>query len=94
MPKMYIKVKDSKTKKEYFMGWSTIIDEPNTSIWDAKTFNENVRLSDEEQTSLDKIRCSNPHYTVAELIDMSPEFNTQKQLIQYCIENVQDVFNY
>ena len=89
MPRMYIKLKDSKTKKQFFMEWSTISDEPNSPIWDEDTFKKNVQLTDEEQTSLDKIRCSNPYYTVAELISISPEFNTQKQLLKYCIENVQ-----
>ena len=84
MPKMYIKIQDKNTKKEYFMQWSTITDTPYSDVMDEKTFKKEFDLTEEEEINLDKTNCSNPFYTVAELVDCSNEFKNQKSLLQYC----------
>jgi hypothetical protein len=84
MPKMFIKFTDKKTKKKYFVGWSTITDCVNTDVMDSKTFKKTVMLTDEQQKSLDKTGCSNPNYTIRELIECSDEFRNRKDLLEYC----------
>jgi hypothetical protein len=84
MPRMFIKVENKKTKKEYFVGWSTISDSVNSDVMDAESFKKNVTLTDEQQKSLDETGCSNPYYTIEELVDCSDDFPTMKALIEYC----------
>jgi hypothetical protein len=48
MPKMFIKFTDKKTKKKYFVGWSTITDCVNTDVMDSETFKKTVTLTDEK----------------------------------------------
>ena len=84
MPRMFIKVENKKTKKEYFVGWSTISDSVNSDVMDAESFKKNITLTDEQQKSLDETGCSNPYYTVEELVECSNDFPTMKSLIDYC----------
>lgn len=84
MPRMFIKLEDKKTKKEYFVGWSTISDSINSDVMDAESFKKNVTLTDEQQKSLDETGCSNPYYTIDELIECSDDFPTKKSLLEYC----------
>ncbi len=84
MPRMFIKIESEKTKKEYFVGWSTINDSVNSHVMDADTFKKSITLTDEQQKSLDKTGCSNPDYTIEKLIDCSDDFPTMKLLTEYC----------
>jgi hypothetical protein len=104
MPKMFIKVKDKKTKQWYFVQWSTISDEPNSlAVNNEKDFealhhrllasqfkNEpewRFRLEDDLKT-LKRHHCSNPHYTVNELLSASDEFKKIDDVVEYCKQNI------
>jgi hypothetical protein len=86
MPKMFLKLEDKKRKKTFFVGWSTISDSVNSEIMDEEYFKKNVTLTEEEQKSLDETGCSNPYYTIKELLECSDDFPTKKSLINYCWE--------
>ncbi len=84
MPRMYLKLEDKRRKKTFFVGWSTVTDTVNSDVMDAKAFEENVRLTDEQRESLEKTGCSHPHYTISELLNCSDDFPTRKSLMKYC----------
>ena len=103
MPKMFIRVKDSKTKKAYYFQWSTISDEPNSEAVEIDDFVElhhelcaskfKNRCEWAKQFALDMIQLgktnvSNPDYTRAELLSASDEYKTVKSLLEYCKANL------
>jgi hypothetical protein len=103
MPKMFMRVKDSKTKKVYYFQWSTISDDVNSDVVDADSFDElHHQLSRskfktpqewaeafaKDRIQLGKTNVSNPDYTRAELLSASDEHKTVKSLLEFCKANV------
>lgn len=103
MPKMFMRVKDSKTKKVYYFQWSTISDDVNSDVVDADGFDElhhkicrgNFSTPQEwaeafarDRIQLGKTNVSNPNYTRAELLECSDEHKTVKSLVEYCKANL------
>ena len=102
MPKMFMKVKDSKTKKVYYFQWSTISDSPCSDAVETNGFiglhyqlcRSNFETSTEwaeafakDRIQLGKTNVSNPDYTRAELLTCSDDFKTVKSLVEYCKQN-------
>ncbi len=103
MPKMFIRVKDSKTKKVYYFQWSTISDDVNSDVVDADSFDElhhqlcrnNFKTANawaeafaRDRIQLGKTNVSNPEYTRKELLACSDEYKTVKSLVEYCKANL------
>jgi hypothetical protein len=99
MPKMFMRVKDSKTKKVYYFEWSTITDDVNSDVVDTdgfidlhhtlcaskfKTSAEWAEAFAKDMIQLGKTNVSNPDYTRAELLSASDEHKTVKSLVEYC----------
>lgn len=99
---MFVKIKDSKSKKIYYLEWSTINDKPNSEAVDVDGFVElhnklrrkNFKTSAEwamafakDRIQLTKTNVSNPEYTLGELLECSNEYKTKKSLVEYCKAN-------
>jgi hypothetical protein len=102
MPKMFMRVKDSKTKKVYYFQWSTISDDVNSDVTDADGFvelhykltghnypNRNIwaEVFALNMIQLSKFNVSTLAYTRAELLACSDEHKTVKSLVEYCKTN-------
>jgi hypothetical protein len=103
MPKMFMKVKDSKTKKVYYFQWSTISDSPCSDAVETNGFiglhyqlcRSNFETSTEwaeafarDRIQLGKTNVSTPEYTRAELLACSDDHKTVKSLLEFCKANL------
>lgn len=99
MPKMFMRVKDSQTKKVYYFQWSTIVDDVVSDVVDTDGFVElhhqkcasNFKTSAEwaeafarDRIQLGKTNVSTPEYTRAELLACSDDHKTVKSLVEHC----------
>jgi hypothetical protein len=100
---MFIRVKDSKTKKVYYFQWSTISDSPCSDAVETNDFDElhhQICRSNfktpyawaeafaRDRIQLGKTNVSNSEYTRAELLACSDEYKTVKSLVEYCKANL------
>ena len=99
---MFMRVKDSKTKKVYYFHWSTINYDISSDVTDADGFVElhhhlcasDFKISAEwamqfvkDMIQLGKTNVSTPEYTRAELLACSDDHKTVKSLVAYCKAN-------
>jgi len=100
---MFMRVKDSQTKKVYYFQWSTISDSPCSDAVETNDFDElhhqisrsKFKTSVEwaeafarDRIQLGKTNVSNPEYTRKELLACSDEHKTVNSLIEYCKANI------
>lgn len=104
MPKMFMRVKDNKSKEVYYFQWSTITDEPNSEVVNANDFvelhyaleSEKYATGDDgwaeqfanDMIQLSKTNVSTPDYTRAVLLACSDNYKTVKSLVEYCRTNL------
>lgn len=102
MPKMFMRVKDSKTNKVYYFQWSTMSDAPFGDAVDTDGFVELHHqihggkftgrdhwavLFSTDMIQLGKTNVSNPDFKRAELLSCSDDYKTVKSLVEYCKTN-------
>ena len=102
MPKMFMRVKDSKTKKVYYFEWSTISDSPCSDAVDTDGFIELHHMLEEhkyanksewaeafalDMIQLGKTNVNNLLYARKELLACSDDYKTVKSLVEYCKQN-------
>jgi hypothetical protein len=103
MPKMFIRVKDSQTKKTFYVQWSTISDSPCSDAVETDNFDEfhhricrsSFAQPDQwaeqftrDRIQLSKTNVSNPDYTRKELLSASDDYRTVKSVVEYCKANL------
>jgi hypothetical protein len=90
MPRMFIKLEDKEMKKTYFFEWSTISDSINSQVVTSETrfafMYEMLGYGDlaGDTQRLNETGVSSPFYTLDELLECSPNFNTVDKLLKFC----------